>query len=81
MLDKERQYYAGHVEEWTKAHPHKFVLIKGEDVVGFYDTIDDALSAGGARYGLTSFLVREVGSDPRTVTVPALTLGLLRADP
>jgi hypothetical protein len=78
MLDVERQYYQAHAAEWTQLHPGKFVVVKEEDVVGFFDTIDEALAAGGSKFGLSSFLVRRVGETQETISVPALTLGLLR---
>ncbi len=81
MLDRERQYYGAHVEEWAKRSPGKFVLVKEETLAGFFDTLDEALAAGASRYGLSSFLIRQVGKAAETVSVPALTLGLLRADP
>ena len=81
MLDKERQYYAAHVEEWAKSSSGKFALVQGETLVGFFDTLDEALAAGASRYGLSSFLIRQVGKVAETVSIPALTLGLLRAHP
>lgn len=78
MLDKEREYYAARVAEWERSHPGKFVVVKDEEVLGFFDSQDEALSAGGARYGPSSFLVRRVGEQQQTVDTPALTLGLLR---
>jgi len=78
MLDREREYYGIHLLDWIQGHPGKFVVIKGEEVLGFFDSLDEALSAGGARFGLSSFLVRRVGEQPETIDIPALTLGLLR---
>ena len=80
MLDRERQYYGVHVQEWTLEHAEQFVVIKNEDVLGCFGTIDEALAAGAARFGLTPFLVRRVGDSEQTVKVPALVLGLLRAN-
>jgi|GEM_PF-6964922 len=34
--------------------PGKFALIRGEDLVGLYDTQEAALSAGTERFGLTA---------------------------
>jgi hypothetical protein len=81
VLDKERQFYRLNVESWARDHPGKFVVVKDKEVVGFFGSHDEALTAGAARFGLTSFLVREVGHGEATVTVPALALGLLGADP
>ncbi len=78
MLEQERQLYDAHAAEWTREHPGKFVVVKNDEVVGFFDTLDEALAAGGSRFGLQSFLARRVGEVQETVSVPALSLGLLR---
>ena len=38
----------------------KFVLIHGREVAGVYDTYQDAISAGYARFQLEAFLVKQV---------------------
>ena len=35
-LDRETGIYKSHIEEWLKSHPGQFVLIKGDDVLGFF---------------------------------------------
>lgn len=80
MLDKERLFYAAHVQEWAQIHQDKYVLIKDDKLIGIFDTIDDALSAGASQFGLSSFLVRRIGELEQTISIPALTLGVLRAN-
>jgi hypothetical protein len=80
MLEQERRFYTIHAGDWEKSHPGKFVVVKGEALVGYFDSLDEALAAGASRFGLTSFLVRQVGANVEAVQIPALTLGLLRAD-
>jgi hypothetical protein len=79
MLEQERLFYAAHEPEWLETHEGKFVVVKGEELVGIFDSLDEALAAGATRFGLSSFLVRRVGEGEQTVTIPALTLGLLGA--
>jgi hypothetical protein len=38
----------------------KFVLIKGEEVVGVYDSYEDALKFGYEKFGLDPFLVKRI---------------------
>lgn len=78
MLDKERKFYDAHVQEWATRSPGSFVVVKEEELVGIYPTMDAALSAGAERFGLQSFLVRELGVEPEVVYIPALIHGLLR---
>jgi hypothetical protein len=59
----------------------KVVLVKDEELIGAFNTIEEALAEGARRFGLTPFLVREVtASEEKKVKIPALTLGLPRAD-
>ena len=38
----------------------KFVLVHDSDVVGIYDTYEDALKTGYEKYGLAPFLVKKI---------------------
>ena len=81
VLEQERAFYATHETEWMAAHPNRFVVVKGERLLGAFDSIGEALAAGAAAFGPQSFLVRRLGEKQEEVNVPALTLGLLRANP
>ena len=81
LLERERTFYTAHEAEWISAHPGRFVVVKGERLLGTFATMEEALAAGAAAFGLQSFLVRRLGEKPALVNIPALTLGLLRADP
>jgi hypothetical protein len=80
MLDKERKYFETHLAEWLKQHPGKFVLVKGDELVGVFDTQREALIEGARRFGIDGFLVRQVDESEQVIYIPALTLGILRAD-
>jgi hypothetical protein len=58
LADEVRTYEA-HLPEWTDREG-QYVLIRGGDVLGFYSRHDEALEAGYARFGNTSFLVKQV---------------------
>jgi hypothetical protein len=81
QLEEERAFYAAHEREWATAHPGRFVVVKGDRLLGAFDSIGEALAAGAATFGPQSFLVRKVGEKQAEVNIPALTLGLLRAHP
>jgi hypothetical protein len=80
MLDTERQFYAENLADWLKLYPGKIVLVKGRELVGTFDTDQDALAEGSRRFGLEPYLVRRVKEQQEDVSIPALTLGILRAD-
>ena len=81
MLEKERQYFSEHLAELVSQHLGKFVVIKDDELIGTFNTIEDALAEGAGRFGLTPFLVRQVTTaEEKEINIPALTLGILRAD-
>jgi hypothetical protein len=81
MLETELAYYKAHKDEWLKSHRERFVLVKGEELVGTFDTYEQAIREGARRFGLANFLVRRVTEPEEPLSVPALTLGLLGATP
>ena len=81
LLERERATYAAHEAEWASAHPGRFVVVKDDHLLGTFDSIEEALAAGAASFGRESFLVRKLGEKQDEINIPALTLGLLRANP
>jgi hypothetical protein len=79
-LDKELETYSLKEAEFKQHHLGQFVLIKGDTVVGFFNTINEALTEGTRLYGLDSYLVRRIGAPVTKINIPALSLGLLRAN-
>ncbi len=80
MLDQEIKTYNENIAEWLKTEFGKIVLIKGNEVVGFFNTNGEALSEGVKRFGLDGFLVRPIAPIPEEIKIPALTLGILNAN-
>jgi hypothetical protein len=81
MLEDELRFYEQHQSEWADKYPGKFVLVRRDDLVGVYDSLEDALAEGARRFGLTPFLVRPADGPPTEVRIPALIVGVLNADP
>jgi hypothetical protein len=59
-LDREARVFNQHVEEWRKTHLGQFVLIKGDEVIDFFPSLEQAFRAGTDRFGLELFSVRQV---------------------
>jgi hypothetical protein len=74
MLENEMLYFNEHLSEWIVNRSDKFVLIKENDLIGFYNTFDEALAEGARRFGLVSFLVRQVTEKQNEINIPALSL-------
>ena len=58
--EQEYKFFLSHLEEFSKTHLHKFVLIKGEQVVDFFVSYEQALREGLARFGNVPFFIEEV---------------------
>ena len=58
-LEKELETYKAKFHEW-KEHEGKFVLIRGDDVVEFFSTYEDAIKIGYDRFKLAPFLVKQI---------------------
>jgi hypothetical protein len=67
MLEVEIAFYEEQRAELLARHAGMFVLIKGRELIGVFNTIEQALAEGARRFGLDSYLVRQV------------TLGILKA--
>ena len=81
MLEKELAFFEKYKEKWLGQYEGKFVLVKGEELVGVYDTNEEALAAAAFMFGLAPCLIRRVTKAQEDVKLPALTLGLLYANP
>jgi hypothetical protein len=81
MLDIERKYLESHREELMKQYGGKILVICGEQVTGAFDTIEEALQAAVEKHGLKSVLIRRPSEAQLEFSAPALTLGILSANP
>ncbi len=81
MLEREINYYNEHLPEWLDRFAGRVILIKGNEMIGTFDTDQDALAEGARLFGRESFLVRRVQETQPIVDIPALSLGILRANP
>ena len=60
-LDQEIRLYEAHKAEWLNLQRNEFVVVKGNQVLGFFLQFHDAYCAGAERYGVhTDFLVKRV---------------------
>lgn len=58
-LEKEMETYKRKSAELA-AHEGKYVLIKGDDVVDFFSSYEDAIKAGYQKFSLEPFLVQQI---------------------
>lgn len=78
-LEKEVALYEKMKEDLLKNYDGKFVLIRGDEFCGAFDTAENAYAEGVKRFGTESFLVRKVTQQEVIYRNQALSLGLIRA--
>jgi hypothetical protein len=69
-LERERRYFENQRAEWAEQHEGLFVLLKDENVAGFFATEEEAFKEGLARFGTDGFLVKQVLKDEPKVFMP-----------
>lgn len=60
VLNREGEVFERHLDEWRQEHLGEFVLIKGDNVLGFFGSPGQAFTAGTELFGLDPFFVRQV---------------------
>lgn len=60
-LNTETKFYESHKRAWLQSHRDEFVVVKGNDLLGFFANFHEAYSAGAERYGTNAnFLVKRL---------------------
>lgn len=80
-LETERKYMDSHRDELLKQYGGKILVISGEQVTGAFDTIEEALQGAVEKHGLIDVLIRRPTETQIEFCAPALTLGILNANP
>ena len=60
-LEKEFETYQSKLNELIE-HEGKYILIKGDEIIGIYSSYDDAVEQGFQRFKLESFLVKQIST-------------------
>jgi hypothetical protein len=69
-LAEERATYRDRLPELVREHEGRFVLIKGQNLVGVFSDRSAALQEGYRRFGIVPFLVRQVAASEPVVYLP-----------
>jgi len=67
FLEREIETYQDHFDE-IRCHDGQFVLIKGTDIVDYFDSYRDALKEGYGKFYGSDFMVKQVSSEERIHT-------------
>lgn len=74
---QELQVYDTNKAEWLNARAGKYVLIKGTEVFGFFDSLDEAVQSGFKKFGPVPFFTKQITKEDQIQGTPALVAGLL----
>ncbi len=76
-LENELKYFESIKAELLKSNAGKFALIKGDALVGTFDTAQAAFEAGVSQFGSDEFLVKQIIENEPVRQIPALFAGVL----
>ena len=79
-LSEEYAYFNEIKKELINNNEGKYVLIKGRNLIGIFDTDTDAYQVGIMQFGNEEFLIARISSDNEDLWIPTLELGLLDAN-
>ena len=80
-LEDERAYFDANRERFLRDYREKFVLIRGSQFIGAFDSAENAYVAALNQFGNSPVLIKQVLPEDPVAHLPALSLGLLRARP
>ena len=61
-LARETALYEQHKVEFEKEHRGEWVVIHGDEIIGFYEDFQDAAQTAVERFGRGPYLIREIGA-------------------
>jgi hypothetical protein len=79
-LDTEFRYFESIRGELLQHHEGKYALIIGSELVGTFDHSEEAYKAGIEQRGNVPMLIKRVSKDDPVEMIPAMTVGLFRAN-
>jgi hypothetical protein len=80
VLEKELKFLDSHKDELLREYGGKILVIRGEQVTGAFDTIEEALQGAVEKHGLNNVLIKRPFEAQIEFSAPALTLGILSAN-
>jgi len=80
-LETELEHFRSIKPELLRHHKGKYALIVGTELLGVFDDPQSAYAAGVQQQGNVPMLIKLITEEEHAESVPAMTLGLLRARP
>ena len=80
VLKKELQHFEKVKADLLKTNQGQFALIKGEELLGTFSTMEEAYKQGMDRFGVEPFLIKQIVEIEEKQKIPALTSYLIHAN-
>ena len=77
LLAEEQAFYDQNSNKLLMQYPNRHLLMHGAQLIGDFESLDEAVKEGVRRFGRGPFLVRQAGAKQARFAVPALSLGVL----
>ena len=76
-LGSEKKYLKANRDQFMREYPGKYLLIKGDQVFGAFETYEEGVKEGARTLGVGPFLVRSAlqPEDAEAPSIPALSIG------
>lgn len=68
VLLQEFKYFKQHLDELFQMYPYKILVIKNQQVIGTYNTVDEAINETTKTEELGTFLVQKCDTNPEAYT-------------
>lgn len=75
-LDKELEYFESIRSELLESSKGQFALIKGNKLIGTFESEAEAYKTGIEKLGNVPFLIKEIVSEDSTDFIPLLSIGV-----
>jgi len=74
LIEKEIGFFSRVKADLLKEHRDQYVLIKGEEILGFFDSKSEAVNAGYRKLGNVPFLTKKIEEEETVYTLNSIVL-------
>ena len=74
LFERERAYFESQKPMLLAAARDRFAVLKGERLLGIFESDPDAYDAGRTAFGNVPFLIRQITEDEPEIALPTLLL-------
>jgi hypothetical protein len=68
VQDQDFEFFLQNMEDFYRTYGHKFVAVKNQNILGAYDTFNDALNTTLKNEEFGTFLIQEIFDDEEKMT-------------